>query len=400
MATVSILSGPVTRTWRCGPRHTPVQLYHNTLTGQRWLTVDGIEVPGSNGSFYGPLSAKTTITFTLDDNKGYVTLEASGSNIIYHCLYNEIAIPEENSIIDNGNNNAQNTVNSSSKMRITIDLSELGTDEEGKHVIWFKVHTVRESGKGQTIVHRRFNNFLALDEALRSAYKGSPLLQTFPAMAPRGIKLLTDQFDPAFIEKRRWLLQDYLYKVENIPRMRNNLDFLTFLGLLDNTRETSCIFPPSLPLGLTLTAVGEFTEITAMKPMPDGRPSHAAADGIISIGDKVSKVNGEDVLDNTYDVIIAKLKSAPRPLVIHFLGTIIPKNNATDTNTASSSSMSTNETDTNIPVQNFNTFAGSTSSSTSTTNDMFGQPSGYTTTSSTTATNDSIFGSSDATGLV
>ena len=47
---LSLLSGPVTRTWRVGPRHTPVQLYHNTVTGDRWLSVDGVEVPGTVGT--------------------------------------------------------------------------------------------------------------------------------------------------------------------------------------------------------------------------------------------------------------------------------------------------------------------------------------------------------------
>ena len=390
MTSVSLLAGPVTRTWRCGPRHAPVQLYHNTLTGQRWLTADGIEVPGSVGTFYGPLSNKTYIMFTLDDNKGVVTLEAAGSRVIYQCVYNEVNIPEENSIIDNGNNINQNEVNNSSKLRITIDITELGTDEENKPVTWFKVRTVRESGKGQTVVHRRFNNFLALDEALRSAYKGSPILQSFPSMPTRGIKLLTDQFDPAYIEKRRWLLQDYLYKVENIPRMRTNLDFLTFLGLLDNTRETSCLFPPSLPLGLTLTAKGEFTEITGMKPMPDGRPGPVVADGIISIGDKVSKINGEDVLDNTYDIIIAKIKSAPRPLVIHFLGTITPKSN--DNTNSSSSSSNSGET---VPVQSFNAFAGTSTGETSTTTTIPIE----TVTNNNNNTNN-MFGSSDMTDLI
>jgi hypothetical protein len=35
---------------------------------------------------------------------------------------------------------------------------------------------------------------------------------------------------------------------------------------------------------------------------------------------QISKVNGEDVLGASYEVIVAKLKTAPRPLMIHFLG--------------------------------------------------------------------------------
>ncbi len=39
---------------------------------------------------------------------------------------------------------------------------------------------------------------------------------------------------------------------------------------------------------------------------------------------QVSKINGEDVLDKSYDVIIATLRSALRPLVVHFLGSLRP----------------------------------------------------------------------------
>ena len=35
---------------------------------------------------------------------------------------------------------------------------------------------------------------------------------------------------------------------------------------------------------------------------------------------QISKINGEPVLGESYEVIVAQLKSLPRPLMIHFLG--------------------------------------------------------------------------------
>lgn len=35
---------------------------------------------------------------------------------------------------------------------------------------------------------------------------------------------------------------------------------------------------------------------------------------------QISKINGEDCLGDTYEVVVAKLKSAPRPMMVHFLG--------------------------------------------------------------------------------
>lgn len=51
-STVSVLSGPVTRTWTVhhNAREHTVQLYHNTITGERTLSVDGVETAGTSGT--------------------------------------------------------------------------------------------------------------------------------------------------------------------------------------------------------------------------------------------------------------------------------------------------------------------------------------------------------------
>jgi len=43
--------------------------------------------------------------------------------------------------------------------------------------------------------------------------------------------------------------------------------------------------------------------------------------GLVAVGDKVSKLNGEDVLGAVaHDVVISMVKAARRPLLIHFVG--------------------------------------------------------------------------------
>ena len=39
---------------------------------------------------------------------------------------------------------------------------------------------------------------------------------------------------------------------------------------------------------------------------------------------QLSKINGSDVLGDAYELVIAKLKAAPRPLCLHFLGPLPP----------------------------------------------------------------------------
>lgn len=286
MASVSFLAGPVTRTWRVGARLVPVQLYHNTITGERWLSVDGLEQPGTVGSNVPLLSPAAVLNFEAAGEKGYVTINTQGSRFIHRCYFGPgmSEVPEDNSLAAT----SSGADNEAGKLKVTIDAAETAADSGAKQAVWFKVHTVRERDRAETIVHRRFNNFVALDEAVRSAYKGSAVIDQLPALPPRGIGLFQNQSDPAFIEKRRWLLQDYLYKLESIPRMRTNSDFTTFLGIVDAARESSVLFPAG-PLGLTLVENGSegLVEVQAMRPTAEGQPSPAMAAGVVSVGDKV-----------------------------------------------------------------------------------------------------------------
>jgi hypothetical protein len=105
------------------------------------------------------------------------------------------------------------------------------------------------------------------------------------------------------------------------------------------------------PLGMTLKGqrVGSqlFVEVAAFKNNDDGSKGQAELANQISIGDKyvcecgsrpeaffdglvarlgccacrLSKINGDNVLGESYEVVIARIKAAHRPLVVHFLGT-------------------------------------------------------------------------------
>ena len=324
---ISILAGPVTRTWRVGARHVPVQLYHNTITGDRWLSVDGIEVPGTVGSHFGPLAAQTLLSFEVEGaasgRVSIVTFGAPFARLRYAASFEGAALVEDNAAAAAaGVAGGGGASDSAGALRISVEAVDMAADEQTGHanVAWFRVRSVRESDRRETVVHRRFNNFVALAEAVRSAYQGSALIASVPELPARGFRLFEDQTSPAFLEKRRWQLQNFLYKLELLPRARQNTDFCSFTGLVDGgVREASCVFPPGAPLGVTLSAAGDFTEVSALKPNADGGASPAQAAGI-SVGDKVSKIAGENVIGQAYAVVIAQLKAAKRPLVVHFLG--------------------------------------------------------------------------------
>lgn len=98
--------------------------------------------------------------------------------------------------------------------------------------------------------------------------------------------------------------------------MRRNADFCTFIGLVDRVRETSLIFPVGSALGLTLRGVPDGVEVSGVK---SDCPAPGAAVAL-RVGDRISKVGGEDVLGAQFDLVVAKLKAAPRPLCVHFIG--------------------------------------------------------------------------------
>lgn len=207
---VSFLSGPVTRTWRVGPRLVAVILHHNTITGSRSLSIDGSEILGSAGTFTY-FSSPLEIIFNVDGHSGRVILISEGGNVIYRCLvtgpHSSTAedVPEENTL-------GAGIGSDSNKLRISVEAWEVGCsgDQRPEPVVYYRVRTVRESDERGTVVHRRFRDFFALNDAVRAAYKGNQLLGSFPEPPPRGIMFLDKQDDPAFRERRRWLCADFL----------------------------------------------------------------------------------------------------------------------------------------------------------------------------------------------
>ena len=190
-------------------------------------------------------------------------------------------------------------------------------------------------------------------------------MNSIPELPSRGFKFLEDQLSPAFLEKRRWALQSFLYKLELLPRARINTDFLVFVGLIDGgARESSCLFPPG-PLGISIAAKGEYSEIVSIKANEDGSPSVAMRTSSVQIGDKVSKIAGEDVLGKPHELIIALLKASKRPVVVHFLGEAIKKSEREGGGVEQISEIPLPMSPV-VPEMSFSSFAGGESSSSGT----------------------------------
>ena len=196
------------------PPPSPTPLPDNTITGSRALTVDGAEVLGSAGSFTF-FSAPLDISFAVDAHAGRVMLVSEGGNVLYRCIVTPPGgtaadVPEDNAAGGGGGGGAGVGADAH-KLRVAVEAFEDGVaGERGEPVVFYRVRAVREADERGTVVHRRFRDFFALNDAVRAAYKGSQLLGSFPEPPPRGLPFFDDQNAPAFRERRRWLLADYL----------------------------------------------------------------------------------------------------------------------------------------------------------------------------------------------
>ena len=196
------------------PPAPPTPFPDNTITGSRALTVDGAEVLGSAGSFTF-FSAPLDISFAVDAHAGRVMLVSEGGNVLYRCIVTPPGgtaadVPEDNAG-GGGGGGGVGVGADAHKLRVAVEAFEDGVaGERGEPVVFYRVRAVREADERGTVVHRRFRDFFALNDAVRAAYKGSQLLGSFPEPPPRGLPFFDNQNAPAFRERRRWLLADYL----------------------------------------------------------------------------------------------------------------------------------------------------------------------------------------------
>ena len=212
------------------------------------------------------------IPFSIGEASGTVEIEFDGG-FRYSCRFNGEAIPEENQLL------APSQVG---QLAITVPTYNKAADASSSEVTWFVVRTSRRSDGRATAVHRRFRDLDAMNDSVRAAYKGSHLLSSMPELPPR--RVFANRFARDFLDERKDAVQLFLQKMEVVPRVRTNANFLGFLGLMDDCRETSVIFGPG-SLGLTMKDA-EFVEVSGFKPLDDGSEGPAKTSGMIVVGDR------------------------------------------------------------------------------------------------------------------
>jgi len=315
MAQVGMLAGMVTRTWSVhgGGLAGKVELNHNTLTGWHALALDGVDVPGTEGSCHA-MSSQAALCFDVGGRAGRVTIVPSMGSFSYECRFSD------GEIVPEDNNRAPSSGGAEAPdLQVSVPSAVAGLDGDGKRVVYYRVAVRRASSGRENSVHRRFRDILSAFEAIQSAYKGTAAAASLPRAPSRSASWFVDHFAPEFVERRRAELDSFLRSLSMAPRAGDNGDLLGLLGLSSgNVRETSVLVSAG-PLGLDLGEKGSNTAVRGFTRV--GTEAGAAeASGRVMVGDLVSKVNGLDVVGEPHSVLLSRLRAAGRPVVVHFVG--------------------------------------------------------------------------------
>eukprot|EP00752_Nemacystus_decipiens_P009326 g8334.t1 len=283
LSLVEAMTGPVIRSWHLrlpdparGRREEvhKVQLRHFPLTGHRMITVDGIEVHGveAEGQYDGGGSKAGGVTVkvragTHDCWVGFRAANRLG-RYYYSCIVDGVVMPELNDTVGDGGDDDGETIPLPGD--VCVDSVGTAKDSVGAEFLEFRVVTRRggrrrQSGGGvggngvarkdggaadgmgsrrssgsigsddggahYAVVWRRFSAFRALHNDVTSLLWGSHLLDCLPPLPAKCINPLVNQTGPAFVEKRRGVLQAYLRRMLEVPKARASVNLMGFLGL-------------------------------------------------------------------------------------------------------------------------------------------------------------------------
>lgn len=168
------------------------------------------------------------IFFEVSDVPGFIEIKKSSwTNFSYTCVINNVNIAETAAnayIID--------SVRFEADVRGYIHTKDPKREEK---VTWYSMNVQRLTDMTSTVVHRRFSEFVTLDDTIKATLKDAAL----PSLPEKSFKLTTNHLDIAFIEKRRQKLDLYMKTLVRTANVSALPQVRTFLGFPD---EVSTVF--------------------------------------------------------------------------------------------------------------------------------------------------------------
>lgn len=223
-----------------------VNLKHNAITGNRFVLLDGVEIPGTRSKTTPAHLTKDPhiIEFPIDNMTCTIIIGFSGSTgFNYTCQLGDETLTESRNQLENLEESdiiprvimvpEFQTSSSTGKLvinyKVTTVIGTISDDLETKIVSELDLEEVENTQ--HTFVYRRYNEFEKLAQRLKGAYKGSHLLSSLPSLPGKVINPFVDQTTPDFINSRKNDLEQYLRKIIHFPKANKNIDLLKFLGL-------------------------------------------------------------------------------------------------------------------------------------------------------------------------
>jgi hypothetical protein len=319
---VSVLEGQLTRTWffsHNGRNHV-ISLYHDTLTGVRSAMLDFKEIRGSSGNSSLLMESQGhKIIFTVDGLAGYIEIKRSGwAGFDYVCMINNERVAESTeNVADNGE-----PVFSAKVVDTTMTPDEDSVDYP---IIWYLVCSTRLSDNVETRVHRRFREFAELNSQVKQNFKGHHLRAALPTFPEKTMKAFVHYSDPDFIKDRQDKLEHYLSQLIAIPHASDMICVRAFLGMMESVRELSIAFHvPTLGMTLQPATMGQLADDSNPPIVVGLIQKPELCEGVL-VGDSLSKINGVPILGMQFNSVVHRIKSLPRPLIVHFIQVLGPR---------------------------------------------------------------------------
>lgn len=303
-------SGSETGTNETARRHV-INLFHDTLTGVRSALVDYEEVPDSLGTsalLMGSEGHKITFSLKPFEEQGYILVKRSGwIGFEYKCFIGNTQLSEATETVAKGQEDQAYSVDIIEYMSTPDELSE-------QYIVWYVVNTIRLYDGVRTTVHRRFKDFAELNSSVKQNLKGHHLRSSIPLLPTKEFKLMTDHQDPEFISERLVQLNMYINELIRVPHVAEMTCTKSFLGIMDQVRELSFLFP-SESLGMNFADSHRPNTPVVIGSLLSSREANFKE---LRVGDIISKINGSAVSGCTFEEVIKRLQTLPRPVVIHF----------------------------------------------------------------------------------
>lgn len=204
-----------------------VQLTHHNFSGERSLTVDGVETYKATQF----IDTGDDIRVQIGEKSGMLRIRTSELMFEYTFSFDGKQYTDDMQLL--------NTDGKLDELMAHMTCSVYTTTVDAAGVVWYHIKYDLENGNPR-VAQKRYSALFALYEKVESAYVDTHLSENLPAFPPRSLKLFQDHKAREFREERRIAIDTWLNKLVKVPRIGMNIDLQMFF--VPDSTERATIF--------------------------------------------------------------------------------------------------------------------------------------------------------------